>query len=56
MAEQIKLPPDAPRGTKIAPQKKGWRLVTPNRRRALKAALVGKFNSMKGRFAIFRIE
>ena len=55
MAEHIKLPPVARRGAQMK-IRKGWRLVTPDRRRAFKAALVGKFNSMRGRFAIFRIE
>ncbi len=55
MAERIQLPPEAQRGAQMK-IRKGWRLVTPDKRRAFKGALVGKFNSMKGRFAIFRID
>jgi hypothetical protein len=55
MSEHISLPPDAKRGSQM-PKRKGWRLVVPARNRAFKAALVSKFNSMKGRFAVFRIE
>ena len=37
------------------PTGKGWRLVKPNKRAALKAALLKTFNSAGERFAIFRI-
>ncbi len=55
MAERIRLPPEARRGTQMRISK-GWRLVTSDKKKAFKAALVGKFSSMRGRFTIFRIE
>ena len=51
---RIKLPPDVKRGSQM-PTGKGWRLVRPNKRAALKAALLKTFNSAGERFAIFRI-
>ena len=55
MAQTISLPPDAKRGTHM-PTGKGWRLVVPSRKRAMKAALITTFRSSGGeRFAIFRI-
>lgn len=51
---RIKLPPRVKRGSQM-PTGKGWRLVKPNKKAALKAALLKTFNSAGERFAIFRI-
>jgi len=51
---RIKLPQDVKRGSHM-PTGKGWRLVKPNKRAALKAALLKTFNSAGERFAIFRV-
>ncbi|MGH9331644.1 MAG: hypothetical protein ACRD09_14490 [Vicinamibacterales bacterium] len=50
----VKLPPEARRGAHLKTGK-GWRLVTANRTRAHKAALLKTFRSAGQRFAIFRI-
>jgi hypothetical protein len=55
MAERIELPPEANRGVRIK-EGKGYRLVTPDQKRAFKVAVVGKFESMKGRFLVLRVE
>ena len=51
---RIQLPPDVKRGSHMRTGK-GWRLVTPNKRAAMKAALLRTFNSGGERFAVFRI-
>ncbi len=51
---RIKLPSKVRRGLQM-PTGKGWRLVKPNRRAAMKAALLKTFKSAGQRFAIFRI-
>jgi hypothetical protein len=50
----IKLPPEAKRGSQLKTGK-GWRLVTANKTRCHKAALLKAFRSAGERFAIFRI-
>jgi len=57
MAKHISLPPEARRGTRMATGK-GWRIVTPNKRRAFKAALRTTLKTSgpnSQRLAIFRI-
>ncbi len=57
MAQRILLPPEARRGTKMS-SGKGWRLVTPNKKRAFKAALLTTLKTSgpnSQRLAIFRI-
>ena len=51
---KIQLPPDARRGTQV-PTGKGWRLVTPSRRKALKASLLKTLKVGGERLAIFRV-
>jgi hypothetical protein len=55
MPTNLKLPPMAKRGTKMNVGK-GWRLLTPSRKRVFKAALLTTFRSIKGKFAVYRIE
>jgi hypothetical protein len=56
MAKKKKQPVQAKRGSHVAPKKKGWRLYVPKGDRYHKAALLQTFRSMKGTFAVFRIE
>jgi hypothetical protein len=52
MAKRIDLP--APRGAKM-PTGKGWRLVTPSKRRWFKATLHASFYSLGERYAVYRV-
>jgi hypothetical protein len=54
MSPKIKLPPEARRGTHM-PSGKNWRLVTPSRRKGLKASLMTTFTSHGERYAVFRV-
>ena len=54
MAARIQLPPEAKRGAKIS-RRRGYRLITPNKKRAFKVAVVAKFNSMQGTFVVLRV-
>lgn len=54
MARKVKLPQEAKRGAKIA-IRRGYRLLTPDKKRAFKVAVVGKFKSMRGAFVVLRV-
>ena len=57
MTQRISLPPEARRGTNL-PTGKGWRLVTRNKKRAFKAALLTTLRTSgphSQRLAIFRV-
>jgi len=43
------------RGEKLTPRGKGWRLVSPGRKRAFKATLIGNFSVGDERVALFRV-
>lgn len=51
---KIQLPPVARRGTQV-PTGKGWRLVTPSRRKAFKASLLKTLKVGGERLGIFRV-